>query len=194
MRNEFPSACVDVVEYYLCMLGSPPCDPNAGGRPMLICDKDCEAYTALERDDVCDDTKAYAESFAMDARNFDVVRVLELFNKFDCTNVSTYYFFERDGYSDMCTGILSDESRGWSIQFLHTHSEISLYKVWQSSHSYIHRSHMAYLQYNSYANVLVSLLFSRCCPQQYKASLCILYYIAFRSSCVLDTKLLLFSV
>ena len=182
MRNEFPSACVDVVEYYLCMLGSPPCDPNAGGRPMLICDKDCEVYSALERDGVCDDTKAYAESFAMDARNFDVLRVLELFSKFDCTNVSTYYFFERDGYSDMCTGILSDESRGWSIQFLHTHSEISLGNL--HIVTYTDLIIMTYLQY--ILMLMFLSLFSRCCPQQYKASLCILY-IAHHVSWILNS-------
>ena len=112
MRNTLPDPCLDFVEFFICILGAPPCDPVSGGHPMLVCDSDCEAFTILKRDDTCDSTMDFVHEFADNTRNEDFILVIELFDKFDCTNASTYYFSDPESYSDKCTGLLSDESKG----------------------------------------------------------------------------------
>ena len=109
MRGTLPDPCLDFIEHYLCILGAPPCDPELGA-PLLICNVDCEAYSRLHGKHTCDSTLEFIHEFAENTRND--VHVIELFDKFDCKNVSTYYFSEESSYSDTCTGILSEKSKG----------------------------------------------------------------------------------
>ncbi|CAI8017445.1 Tyrosine-protein kinase Mer [Geodia barretti] len=108
MRGTLPDPCLDFIEHYLCILGAPPCDPELGA-PLLICNVDCEAYSRLHGKHTCDSTLEFIHEFAENTRND--VHVIELFDKFDCKNVSTYYFSEESSYSDTCTGILSEKSK-----------------------------------------------------------------------------------
>ena len=114
MRGTLPDSCLDFIEHYLCILGTPPCDPESGD-PLLVCDTDCEAYTTLRGQDTCDSTLEFIHEFAENTRNEDFFHVIGLFEKFDCNNVSTYYFYEACSYSDTCTGLLSDESKGQNL-------------------------------------------------------------------------------
>ena len=113
MRATLPDPCLDIVEHFLCFLGAPPCDPDSDGQPLLVCDSDCEAFNLLKGKNTCDSTQQLIRGFADNTRNEDFILVIELFERFDCSNVSTYYFSEPESYSDKCTGLLSDESKGW---------------------------------------------------------------------------------
>ena len=115
-RDTLPDPCLDFVEYFFCILGAPPCDPDSGGLPMLVCDSDCEAFTILHRDGTCDSTIEFFHNFADNTGNDDLNVLIEHFDNFECKNVSTYYFSEPEFYSDQCTGLLSDESKGWVIK------------------------------------------------------------------------------
>jgi hypothetical protein len=110
MRGRAPDACLDFVEYFICLLGTPPCDPESGGWPLLICDSDCLAFNKLRSQDTCDTTIDFVYNLAKTTLNQDFLRALELFKMFDCNNVSTYDFYKLDCYAE-CTGLLSEESK-----------------------------------------------------------------------------------
>jgi hypothetical protein len=118
MRGTLPDPCLDFIEHYLCILGAPPCDPEFGA-PLLICNIDCEAYSRLHGKNTCDNTIEFIHEFAENTRNDNFFHVIELFDKFDCKNVSTYYFSEASSYSDTCTGILSEKSKGQNVSYNH---------------------------------------------------------------------------
>jgi hypothetical protein len=118
MRGTLPDPCLDFIEHYLCILGAPPCDPEFGA-PLLICNIDCEAYSRLHGKNTCDNTIEFIHQFAENTRNDNFFHVIELFDKFDCKNVSTYYFSEASSYSDTCTGILSEKSKGQNVSYNH---------------------------------------------------------------------------
>lgn len=82
---------------------------------MLFCERDCAAYSILKEEGTCDDTIAFVRSFADTTMNFDFVRVIGIFEKVDCSNTSTYYFFESDNYAEACTGLVSEQYVGQSI-------------------------------------------------------------------------------
>ena len=111
-RGEAPDPCLDVVLYFLCLVGTPPCDPEYGGWPLPICDSDCQAVKKLLSDDTCDGTRDFANELAHNTLNKDFIRVLELFENFDCNNISTYDFYQLDCYAESCTGLLSEKSKG----------------------------------------------------------------------------------
>lgn len=98
----------------MCILGVPPCNPESDGLPLLICDDDCLAFRILKEDGTCNSTMKYVQDFAESTKNKDLNVIIELFNAFDCENVSTYYFNEYDSYDDDdgCTGLLSLDSKG----------------------------------------------------------------------------------
>ena len=132
MRGSFPDACLDVVERYICTLVAPPCNPNSNGLPMQFCEQDCVAYTKLKEEGACDSTVEFVLGFAENVRDSDLIQSISTFEKFDCNNVSTYYFFEPDDYAETCTGLLSKQSRGTykcyhiiiilSTEYSHTHA------------------------------------------------------------------------
>ena len=112
MRGEFPDPCLDVVLYFLCLVGTPPCDPESGGWPLPICDSDCQAVKKLLSDDTCDSVIDFANELAHNTLNEDFICVIERFENFDCNNVSTYDFHQLDCYAETCTGLLSEKSKG----------------------------------------------------------------------------------
>ena len=113
LRNSsHPDACLDFLERYLCILVAPPCDPESNGLPMQFCEEDCVAYKKLEEEDTCSSTIDLIHSIAGNVQNHDLNEGLKILKSFDCSNVSTYYFFESDGYAETCTGLLSTQSRG----------------------------------------------------------------------------------
>ena len=112
LRGSFPDACLDVLERYLCVAYSPPCDPMSNGLPMQFCEKDCAVYTMLKEAGDCDSTLALVREFAETVGNRDLNRGIEIFENLDCSNVSTYQFFESDNYAETCTGLLSKQTLG----------------------------------------------------------------------------------
>lgn len=111
MPTTDPEECLDLVQHYMCLLGAPPCDP-VSHKPLLICDRNCEAYNKLVADGGCDDTADVVRDLAVTSTNRDITIALGLYEEFDCENISTYYYFETDTYADTCTNVLSRESEG----------------------------------------------------------------------------------
>ena len=79
---------------------------------MEFCELDCVAYKILKEESACDKLVEFVSDFAESVANFDVIRGIEIFEMFDCNNVTTYQFFESDNYAETCTGLLSKQSRG----------------------------------------------------------------------------------
>ena len=121
MQTTDPPECQEAVQHYICLLGVPPCDP-VSQKPSLLCDRNCQAYNKLVSDGGCDNTVAAVRNIAISSNNQDIFLVLGLYEEFDCENVSTYYYFERDMYADTCTNLLSMESEGQYIQITHTYT------------------------------------------------------------------------
>ena len=112
LRGSYPDSCLDVLERYLCILAAPPCDPKSNGLPMLFCEQDCVAYKILKEEGTCKSTIEFFREIAGTVGNKYLTRGIDILEKFDCNNVSTFYFFESDDYAETCTGLLSKQSKG----------------------------------------------------------------------------------
>ena len=108
-----PEECPEIVEHYMCLLGAPPCDPISH-QPLLICDRNCEAYNRLTLDRACNNTVDAVREFAISSNTEDILKLLQISETFDCGNASSYYFFEVDTQknTNTCTNVLSMESEG----------------------------------------------------------------------------------
>ena len=113
-RGSFPDICLDFFERFFCLLGTPPCDPDCDGLPMLICEQDCATVNVLKADGRCNDTILYTRNIAETTQNGDFIKVLEILERFinDCNDSSTYSFFESDYYADTCTRVFLDRPTG----------------------------------------------------------------------------------
>ena len=116
LRGSFPDGCLDVLEHYLCTLYSPSCDSMSNGLPMPFCEQDCVAYKMLKEEGACDSTIELIREFAGTVGNRDLEQGIVIFENFDCSNVSTFHFFESDNYAETCTGLLSKQTRGKTEQ------------------------------------------------------------------------------
>ena len=79
---------------------------------MQFCERDCVAYNRLIEERACDALIQFVTDFAVGVGNFHLIQGIEIFEMFDCNNVTTYHFFESDNYAESCTGLLSKQSRG----------------------------------------------------------------------------------
>ena len=93
LRGSYPDGCLDVSQHTLCILVAPPCDPNSYGLPMQFCEQDCVAYTKLKEEEACDGLIEFIRDFAESLGNTDLIQGIDIFDKFDCSNVTSYYFF-----------------------------------------------------------------------------------------------------
>ena len=86
---------------------------------MQYCEKDCVAYERMMEERACDALIQFVSDFAEGVESIHLIQGIEIFKKFDCNNVTTYHFFESDGYSEACTGLLSKQSRGIASYICH---------------------------------------------------------------------------
>ena len=126
VSGEAPDPCLDVILYFLCLVGTPPCDPESGGWPLPICDSDCQAVKKLLSDDTCDSTIDFVKGLAHNTSNEELIHAIELFENFDCNNVSTYEFHQLNSFAESCTGLLSEKSKGLFL-LLMRHKDIFLF-------------------------------------------------------------------
>ena len=82
---------------------------------MQFCEQDCAIYTMLKKKGVCNNTLALIRKFAADLGNRHITEGITFFEKFDCYDISSYQFFESNGYAQKCTGLLSTQSKGKEI-------------------------------------------------------------------------------
>ena len=82
---------------------------------MQFCEQDCAIYTMLREEGACDSTLDLIRDFAAGVGNYHLTEGINIFEKFDCYNVSTYQFFESDDYAVTCTGLLSTQTKGKEI-------------------------------------------------------------------------------
>ena len=113
MEDRDPEECQSVMRHYLCLISVPPCDP-VSQQPLPICDRNCEAYKKLVADGRCDNSADAVRDLAAEANYQDIFLALDLYEKFDCENMSTYYHFETDVYTanSTCTNLLNMHSEG----------------------------------------------------------------------------------
>ena len=112
LRGSYPDGCLDAVKHTLCIIVAPPCDPNSNGLPMQYCEQDCVGYKMLKEEGACDSLVEFILDYAKSVGSFDLIRGVDFFDKFDCSNVTSYYVFESESYAETCTGLLSKQTRG----------------------------------------------------------------------------------
>ena len=66
----------------------------------------------LNIEGVCNSTIDLIRDAAVSTEHNDVIQAVSILERFDCNNVSTYRFFESDGYAETCTALISNRSRG----------------------------------------------------------------------------------
>ena len=98
---------------------------------MQFCEQDCMAYKMLKEEGACDSLIEFIRDFVRNVGNTDLIRVIDIFEKFDCSNVTSYYFFESENYAETCTGLLSNQTRGK----IHRDNSLTINYL---AHTYIH--------------------------------------------------------
>ena len=78
---------------------------------MQFCEQDCAVYTMLKEEGVCTSTLDLIREFAAGVGNYHLTTSINIFEKFDCYNASTYQFSESDDYAETCTGLISTQSK-----------------------------------------------------------------------------------
>ncbi len=107
--------CVMALRHIMCVAARPPCNETVQNL-LPICSDSCLAYTRIFEEDTCTPIIEYARTL-QESRIELLELFVELFIQVDCTNSSTYYFYEdveqRLGSgSDGCTDLFPSEDKG----------------------------------------------------------------------------------
>ena len=97
-------ACQSALRHATCILASPPC-ANSTGLLLSICTDSCLAYTRVLEEGGCDGILGNLAQLA----DFGVGDIFDLLFQFDCTNMSSYFFYDNLEMmvdSSHCTDIL----------------------------------------------------------------------------------------
>ena len=82
---------------------------------MQFCEQDCAVYNMLKEEGVCNSTLELLHNYAEGVGNQHLAESIKIFEQFDCYNVSSYQFFESNGYAETCAGLLSTQTKGKEI-------------------------------------------------------------------------------
>ena len=109
-----PSACVQPIQYFSCLITAPPCS-NVSDLPLRICPESCLAFDMLMAGPTCN---AFNNTLVtLDLESFVALR--DLYFQFDCMDTSTYSYSGQNGFDEeRCTNIFSADVQGWFLKAL----------------------------------------------------------------------------
>ena len=106
--------CVSALKHGLCIVTNPPCDNNTG-LLLSICSDSCLAFTRILEEGGCDSVYQYGQELLPTFPPGTTANVLNLLIQFDCTNTSTYIFYddlETVVDPNHCTGLFTTSEKG----------------------------------------------------------------------------------
>ena len=108
--------CLSAMRHGMCLVSNPPCNNNTG-LLLSICSDDCLAFTRILEEGGCNSVYEYGFTLLQSPAfaTGTVHNLLNLLLHFDCTNTSSYIFYnnlEMVVDPNHCTNVYTDAEKG----------------------------------------------------------------------------------